>query len=213
MTFVSPSLNSKAFACPHCNAHARQYKWGGSLSVAGHGSRIPEGALEHADLVISRCDVCSKNCLWVNKTLVYPAKNNAPLPNDDMPDELKVDYLEAAAIYSQSPRAAAALLRLCLQKLMPHLGLPGNNLNDDIGALVKRGMSSQIQQALDVVRVIGNNAVHPGELDADKAETAHQLFILMNLIVDSQISTPAKTQKMFDSLPKRSIDAIEKRDI
>ena len=48
---------------------------------------------------------------------------------------------------------------------MVHLELKGKNIDDDIGALVKRGLDARIQKALDVVRVVGNNAVHPGQID------------------------------------------------
>jgi hypothetical protein len=34
-----------------------------------------------------------------------------------------------------------------------------------IGNLVKKGLPPMTQESLDCVRVIGNNAVHPGELD------------------------------------------------
>jgi len=45
------------------------------------------------------------------------------------------------------------------------LGQKGENLNADIGDLVKAGLRIQVQRSLDIVRVVGNNQVHPGTLD------------------------------------------------
>ncbi|KQN73048.1 hypothetical protein ASF04_07910 [Duganella sp. Leaf61] len=129
-----------------------------------------------------------------------------------MPPEIQVDYKEAAAIYTKSPRGAAALLRLAVQKLMVQLGKPGKNINDDIAALVADGLPKLVQQALDVVRVTGNNAVHPGKLDADDTQVAQQLFPLVNLIVEYRISMPARVQELYDALPAGALNGIDKRD-
>ena len=63
---------------------------------------------------------------------------------------------------------------------MPLLGEKGKKIDDDIASLVRKGLEPDIQQALDVVRVTGNNAVHPGQiiLEDDKA-TAVALFELV----------------------------------
>lgn len=114
---------------------------------------------------------------------MYPNSGGAPLPNQDLPEDIKADYLEASSILGGSPRGAAALLRLCVQKLCKALGKPGKDINADIKSLVEDGLPLQIQQALDVVRVVGNEAVHPGTLDLnDKPETVAALFNLVNMM-------------------------------
>ena len=101
------------------------------------------------------------------------------------------NFLTLSDIVARSARGAAALLRLCLQKLMNHLGKSGRNINEDIGELVKEGLPVPIQQALDVCRVIGNNAVHPGELLLeDSPEIANSLFGLINAIGHDRITHP-----------------------
>ena len=94
-----------------------------------------------------------------------------------------------------------------------HLKEPGKNINSDIAALVKKGLDPRVQQALDVVRVIGNNAVHPGQIELkDDRVTAEKLFGLVNLITEIMISQPKHVGAMFDSLPEAVREGIEKRD-
>jgi hypothetical protein len=130
-----------------------------------------------------------------------------------MPEEVRKDYEEARTIVAQSPRGACALLRLAVQKLCAELGEPGRNINDDIATLVRKGLSVEVQQALDTLRVIGNNAVHPGEMDlTDDTETASALFELLNFIVEDRIAQPKKRAEIFSKLPPKAVAAIEKRD-
>jgi hypothetical protein len=210
MKFAAPSIKAKSFTCPHCGVLARQYKWGYELK--DNSGTYSEPYIENAVLRITRCENCGKNCIWLGETYLFPDRGNAPRPNPDMPEEVQADYEEAARIYTKSPRGAAALLRLAIQKLMVHLGQAGKNINDDIAALVALGLPQQIQQALDVVRVTGNNAVHPGQLDATDAQVAEQLFPLVNVIVEYRISLPNRIQEMYDALPDGAKTAIEKRD-
>jgi hypothetical protein len=126
---------------------------------------------------------------------------------------MQKDFEEARSIANLSPRGAAALLRLVIQKLCKHLGQPGKNLNDDIGALVTLGLPQGAQQALDVVRVTGNNAVHPGELDVnDSPQLVIKLFKLVNLIVEKMIAEPEELKALFEALPERAKKQIEDRD-
>ncbi len=114
---------------------------------------------------------------------------------------------------SGSPRSSAALLRLAIQKICIELGLPGKNLNDDIGELVKQGLPVRIQQSLDIVRVVGNEQVHPGVLDVrDDPGVAMMLFELVNLIVDDRIASPKRIAALYAKLPEEKRQGIEKRD-
>jgi Surface-adhesin protein E len=49
---------------------------------------------------------------------------------------------------------------------------------------VKNGLPETVQKSLDVVRVTGNNAVHPGQMDAADVNAAASLFALVNVIVE-----------------------------
>lgn len=123
------------------------------------------------------------------------------------------DYEEAGRIVSESPRGAAALLRLAIQKLCVVLGEIGEKIDDDIKSLVKKGLTPMVQQALDAVRVIGNESVHPGTLDLKgDRDTAMRLFSLVNIIAEQMVSNPKHVQELYDKLPESKRKAIEKRD-
>ena len=169
--------------------------------------------LEAYNIWFSQCFHCKEFAVWIDRNLVWPRQRGAPLPNPDLPDDVRSDYEEASNILDLSPRGAAALLRLGIQKLCRHLGGKGNTVNDDISVLVKNGLRVEIQQALDTIRVIGNNAVHPGQLDLrDDHATARSLFDLVNLIASVMISEPKRVSEIYENLPKGDREAIERRD-
>jgi Domain of unknown function (DUF4145) len=96
---------------------------------------------------------------------------------------------------------------------MPHLGELGENINRDIGKLVSKGLPQEIQQALDYCRVVGNNAVHPGEINIDDdPSVVSSLLSLINFIVEDRIARPKQIAEMYGKLPESSKQAIQKRD-
>jgi hypothetical protein len=168
---------------------------------------------EMVNLAFSMCFSCGGFAIWVEDKLIYPVRSSTITAHEEMPGDIREDFDEAASIVDKSPRGAAALLRLCIQKLMPVLGEKGENLNDDIASLVRKGLEAQIQQALDVVRVTGNHAVHPGQIDLkDNKAIAITLFELVNLIVERRIAIPQRIDSMFKGLPDAALGQIEKRD-
>ena len=145
--------------------------------------------------------------------LIYPRKLTSPLPHKDLPESCKAEYEEARQVLEFSPRAAAALLRLNLQRLCKELGAKGDNINQDIGALVKKGLDRRVQQALDIVRITGNNAVHPGVMEGtDDKSMVEKLFTLVNLIVEEMITKPKELAELYGNLPETAKEGIEKRD-
>jgi len=150
--------------------------------------------------------------IWFDEKMIEPDLSSVAPPNSDLETEIIDDYNEAASILNKSPRGSAALLRLCIQKLCKQLGEKGEHINTDIGNLVKKGLPIQIQQALDYVRVIGNNALHPGQIDIkDNHTTASTLFQLVNRIASMMITQPKLTQELFCSLPDTILEQIEKK--
>ncbi|MBR7617817.1 DUF4145 domain-containing protein [Phenylobacterium sp. 20VBR1] len=164
--------------------------------------------------LLSDCFVCKKVAVWVGGRLRFPVDNpDVPEPNEDLPGDIRRDYVEAGEIVSASPRAAAALLRLAIEKLCAHLLEREAKINTMIGDLVARGLNPMIQRALDIVRVVGNEAIHPGSIDLrDDQATAMQLFGLVNLIAEQMITQPKHVMALYGTLPPDKVAGIEQRD-
>ena len=206
MTFIAPVIFSKKFTCPHCGVIALQ-RW--KLRNFNFDNNLHK---HDNPLRTSKCDHCENFSIWLVSKMLYPNRGHAPQPNADLPESVKEVYLEAASISTLSPRGASALLRLGIQILCKELGEKGKNINDDIAELVKKGLPPQVQQALDIVRVTGNNAVHPGQINVDSPEVVGQLFGLINIIAQYLITMPKEINNMYTELPEGAKKAIEKRD-
>lgn len=57
--------------------------------------------------------------------------------------------------------------------------------------LSPKSAGALLQQALDYCRVIGNNAVHPNEINLDDTpEMVHTMFEMINFIIEEKIAKP-----------------------
>lgn len=212
--YVSPDYMKDSFTCPHC----------GTLSLMNYikvcyfnGIYQTTSNKKNAGgtnwILIATCQNCKKEIIWIDNIYVYP-DIIAEEANEDMPDSVKQLYNEASLIYNKSPRAACALLRLAIDRLCNELGETDRDINKNIGELVKKGLPQAVQQALDVVRVIGNKAVHPGQIafDVDDKNTATMLMRLLNIIVERMITEPKEIYSLYQGLPESVRNAIENRD-
>ena len=209
-TYIPPTLGVEAFNCPNCGVYAKQawYHLRASVREDGYGLQYNNQAF-----VLSDCASCSAPTIWLDDKIIFPLYSSAEPPNSDLPSDVRADYEEAQNIASLSPRGAAALLRLAIQKLCVFLGQPGKNINADIGALVAAGLPLRVQQALDSVRVIGNDAVHPGAIDLrDDRETVNKLFRLVNFIAHKTITEPREVEEIYNGLPTDKLSGIAQRD-
>lgn len=208
--YTPPVFEGERFHCPfaQCGAFA-QMSW----------SILPN------EVYVAECASCGNSSIWrryatypagklvLKGALLDPIATQAPPHHPDLPEHIQPDYEEARLICAQSPRAAAALLRLCVQKMCNHLLQKEGEINTQIGELVKNGLPAKVQKALDSVRVIGNESVHPGTMDLnDTPELALALFRLVNLIVQNCITDPNEADAIFNSLPAGKLKGIEDRD-
>ncbi len=165
------------------------------------------------DFDISICANCSKATIWIDGNLVVPKALQVPEANEDMPEKVKEIYYEAAEVFNTSVKSSGALLRLATQYLCEELGYEKMNINDAIKIMVENGLDKRVERSLDIIRVIGNNAVHPGEINLDeKKEDVIKLFSLLNFIVKSMITDEKEINELFQSLPEGAKNGIEKRN-
>jgi len=216
--YFPPSLGKGEFHCPHCNVYAKQF-YGHVHAIAqfNWSSIVDKLSTFNETLpkkwIVTKCQHCNEISVWHGINMLYPKKILPAPPNLDLIDEIKSDYLEAAHILGDSPRAAAALLRLSLQKLCMQLGEKGENINADIKNLVGKGLNPLVQKSLDALRITGNNAVHPGEINLiEEPERVLKLFDLINFIADKMITEPKEIESFYGELPSGAIEAVEKRD-
>lgn len=210
--YIKPQKDLIRYTCPHCNTLSQ-------VETAAHHFQsdfydTERGAMALLNkLTIHKCQCCGKKILWIDNNYVYP-DIVAEEANPDMPESVKQLYEEAGFIYNKSPRAACALLRLAIDRLCNELGENDRDINKNIGALVKKGLPQSVQQALDVVRVVGNKAVHPGQIafDVDDVGTATMLMRLLNIIVERMITEPNEINSLYQGLPESVKESIDRRD-
>ncbi|MBK1689349.1 DUF4145 domain-containing protein [Rubrivivax gelatinosus] len=216
MNYVAPEITIEAFHCPFCGTYAHM-DWAWLVNR--------QAITKYLEATCSRC---RKASLWLaydtknvhgnlkpnSGEMVYPDFGTAPLPEVDMPEDVVRDYCEAARIFSKSPRGAAALLRLGLQKLCRHLGEEGVNINEDIRSLAaKNTIPPLVVKVADTVRITGNNAVHPGEMcDDDFDHIASKMFELLNFVVKKGISEPRELEALYSMVPEGARKKAEIRD-
>ena len=197
--YIAPDKNKSCFTCPHCNTVSQirytPISWVREKTIMGFSDGWNV-------MVFGVCQNCNKSIIWLNEHYSYPEAITME-PNPDMPDSVMSLFVEASSIYNKSPRAACALLRLAIERLCNELGESGD-INTMIGNLVKNGLSEVVQKALDAVRVIGNKAVHPGQIafDVDDKATAEMLMKLLNIITERMITEPKEIDNIFEALPE-----------
>lgn len=210
-----PKLKRKSFVCPICSS-VSFFTWQSIDIYLDDNKRCqfrggyPTGEALH----ICTCENCKSYLIWKNDEMIYPIVSSVPSPNIQMPQDVREIYEEARKVYPYSKKSSSALLRLALQLLCKELGKNGKNINDDIKSLVQDGLSPMIQKSLDIIRVTGNEAVHPGVIDFTDEENdiAYSLFNIMNLIVEKMIVEPKEIEGIYNQLPEDKRKAIENRD-
>lgn len=167
----------------------------------------------------SKCPNCRKPIVATqimekgkpSNRLVHPFNVVRPVSND-VPAEIRKDFLEAAAVVSTSEKASAALSRRCLQSLLTDVGYTQKDLNDQIEHAMK-DLPKGLGKNLDAIRTIGNFAAHPvkykstGEIvDVEPEEAEWDLEVLEGLF-DHFYIKPKEEEKKREKLDAKLKEA------
>ena len=232
----APSFMSASFNCPHCGALAGQ-DWVDLMSQPHNGGGLTAlveprvlalntGKLYAPSWAASRCFACKRHSIWLDRKLVYPdpssGTDEAVVPHEDMPQDAAVLFREAASVLPFSRRAAAALCRAAMERLVKTLdpSCPDRAKLDDRLVRLEDRVSSATLQLLHVLRHVGNTALH-GERDDDGTATiyideddktiAETFFLAINTLVDELITRPRRSEELYNALPVGVRESYERK--
>lgn len=154
---------------------------------------------------IAECSHCRRLSIWRKTEMIYPRMQVTLPANEGMPANVREVYQEVALVFYDSPRSAAALLRLALQMLLEAIlkDESTGSIYKDMNKLVEKGASSLVVKAMDIIRYNGNASVHPGAIDLSQSrDDAMELFALLNIISEVFIAGPARIDEMCQSIPE-----------
>lgn len=215
--FIAPAAMSDVFTCPHCDVTAKQ-KWYSNnyaksrTGIDEKGRYINASPFLHecsndeiAKWAFCECEHCKTISVWHSSSMIYPEHCPVDEPNADMPLNVRKRYIEASKVIALSPVSAAALLRLALQILLQEVlqEESSGEIYKDIQVLKERPIDSSLVKAFDIIRISGNESVHPGTLDLNESiDDALYLFDLLNMICDQFFTQPRKMQEMYEKMPE-----------
>ncbi|MEK6284793.1 MAG: DUF4145 domain-containing protein [Acidobacteriota bacterium] len=146
---------------------------------------------------------------------IYPKASTRSPVAPEVPEPLSSDYTEACLVMPDSEKASAALSRRCLQMILrDKAGIKHGNLSDEIQQVIdSRQLPSQLSDAVDAVRVVGNFAAHPikstntGAVIEVEPQEAEWLLDTLEALFDFYFVQPAILQKKRDALNQKLTDA------
>lgn len=232
-----PSHKMTSFNCPRCGALAAQnwFELLGSPST-GEGSTevLTDAAIYDAwegqsyipKWTASHCFACGDNSIWLEDTLVYPDPRREAVtdatPHEDMPENAAELFREAVAVLPFSRRAAAALCRASMERLVKSLDpeCPQYTKLDERLVRLEGRVSTATISLMNVLRHVGNTALH-GEKDNDGSATiyvdeddqtiAETFFLAINTLVDELITRPRRSEELYAALPEGVRKSYERK--
>ena len=137
---------------------------------------------------------------------IYPRTSTIEwFPNDDMSEEQKQLFNEAKDIFDISPKAAGALLRCVIERILrDKFPEHSQSFLGTILSKVKNELGSELIQLCESCKLIGNDAAHSSLMiyEDESKQEVELLFELINAIAEELLSKPRKRQEMLDKSKK-----------
>lgn len=194
---IEIDFNDKTYVCPFCGlkqAYSGSFESREAVYHYQHTGVVLEEDKEFA-LFICHIKCRNKGCEKTTVTAIsnvlekqwdlIPEVVHRHYP-DYIPQQIIVDYVEACLILDRSPKAAATLLRRCLQGMIRDFhGITKDKLADAINELQGK-ITTPLWNAIDGLRKVGNIGAH---MEKD-----------VNLIVDIDPNEADKLKKLIERL-------------
>lgn len=215
---------AKTYTCPYCGnnqafAYNCDYKSCGYKKTMVH-----RGDWAKWDVTIYHIECSNEKCKKMSvigvvesedcQFDIIPSFTCKTFPNY-VPKQIRDDYQEACSIIELSPKAAATLLRRCLQGMLHDFwNIHEKNLNAEVTQLKDKVSTSQ-WKAIDGVRSIGNIGAHMEQdinliIDIDLGE-AKKLQSLIELLVDKWYISRHDEEALFDDISNISEEKEKER--
>ena len=188
-------FENNTYVCPYCGCK-QSYEGNYNIRKAGREidfrSKRFETDLEllHIQCTNRECSkitVVARDIVTKKQFDLYPQHVHKEFP-EYVPSPIREDYIEAVTIMQDSPKAAATLLRRCLQGMIRDFwGIRKRTLKEEIDELQSKVNPTQ-WKAINGLRKLGNIGAHMEKdidliVEIDEGE-ASKLASLIELLID-----------------------------
>jgi len=191
--YLDPDLlpNPLHHQCAHCGSPAwfrlRSAVWAGEFLGGSGGNRSDRHPILAA---VYQCSGCEKATLFefqvynvggLKASLLYAYPTAVARLWQELPDELRADHAEAWSCHLAGQyRAATLVARGVLKRAVRLMTKVRGSLKEELDSLEAEGtITRQLRLAADEVRLTGNDAAHPDELEVvSESEAADSLAFL-----------------------------------
>lgn len=204
-------FNANTYVCPYCGC---KQSYVGNFNIVKSGYEMPyRGKRCETDLELlhihctnkecSKTTVVARDLVTMKQFDLYPQHVHKEFP-DYVPVQIRNDYVEAVTIINDSPKAAATLLRRCLQGMIrDYWCINKRTLKEEIDELQSKVTPSQ-WKAIDSLRKIGNIGAHMEKdinliIEIDQGE-ASKLASLIELLIDKWYIARHDEEELFKNI-------------